>query len=83
MFHKAERLVFKDKTILELSFQNGQVRQYDVAALFKKYPQMKELENRELFLSGHLEGPYGIVWNDRLDLECETVYEDGVVLKDN
>lgn len=77
MFHKAKSLEFKEGTVLELSFRNGEIRRYDISALYDRYPQMKALENRELFLSGKLAGGYGIIWNDDLDLEVETVYEDG------
>ena len=80
MFHKASGLEFKDGTVLELTFQDGTVKQYDISVLFDKYPQLCALKNRELFLSGRLIGPYGIVWNDELDIEAETVYEDGVTV---
>lgn len=63
--------------MLELTFQNGEVKEYDMAALFGKYPQLTALTNRELFLSGRLMGSYGIIWNDELDIEAETIYEDG------
>ena len=81
MFHKAVDLKFKDGTILEMTFQDGLVKQYDMAVLFEKYPQLKALENRELFLSGKLMGMYGIVWNDDLDIEAETIYEDGIIVR--
>lgn len=77
MFHKATKLSFLDGTALELTFQNGEVKEYDMAALFGKYPQLTALTNRDLFLSGRLMGSYGIVWNDELDIEAETIYEDG------
>ena len=48
-----------------------------MAVLFEKYPQLCALKNRELFLSGKLMGAYGIVWNDDLDIEAETIYEEG------
>ena len=63
--------------MLELTFQNGEVKEYDMAALFGKYPQLTALTNRDLFLSGRLMGSYGIIWNDELDIEAETIYEDG------
>ena len=81
MFHKAIDLKFKEGTILEMTFQDGLVKQYDMAVLFEKYPQLKVLENRELFLSGKLMGMYGIVWNDDLDIEAETIYEDGITVR--
>ena len=77
MFHKATKLSFLDGTVLELTFQNGEVKEYDMAALFGKYPQLTALTNRDLFLSGRLMGSYGIIWNDELDIEAETIYEDG------
>ena len=77
MFHKATKLSFLDGTVLELTFQNGEVKEYDMAALFGKYPQLTALANRDLFLSGRLMGSYGIIWNDELDIEAETIYEDG------
>ncbi len=81
MFHRATDLKFKEGTALEVTFQNGEVRQFDVSSLFGKYPQLKALENRELFLSGMLLGSLGIVWNDELDLEVETVYEEGKLVR--
>jgi DNA-binding XRE family transcriptional regulator len=77
MFHKAINLEFKEGTSLELTFQNGEIKLYDMSVLFKKYPQLEALKNRELFLSGKLMGAYGIYWNDELDIEAETIYEDG------
>ena len=76
MFHKATKLKFKQGTAVEVTFQDGKVKRYDMARLFSKYPQLTALKDRELFKSGKLTG-YGIVWNDDLDLEIETVYEDG------
>lgn len=66
---------------MELTFQNGEVKSYDMAMLFPKYPQLEALKNRELFLSGKLMGLYGIIWNDDLDIEAETIYEDGVTVR--
>ena len=62
---------------MDLTFQNGKVKRYDMAVLFEKYPQLRALKNRELFLSGQLMGAYGIMWNDDLDIEAETIYEEG------
>ena len=81
MFHKAIELNFKEGTVLEVAFRDGKVKQYDVSVLFGKYPQMRALEDRALFLSGRLIGFYGIVWNDELDIEAETVYNEGELLR--
>ncbi len=82
MFHKATALNFLEGTTLEVVFEDGKVKQFDMASLFDKYPQLKALENRPLFLSGRLMGAYGIIWNDELDLEVETVYQDGTTVRE-
>lgn len=81
MHHRAEKLVFGKGTTLEITFQNGEVKSYDVSMLFDRYPQMKSLKNRRLFCSGRLSGSYGIIWNEDLDLEVEVIYEDGKLLR--
>ena len=77
VFHKAEELRFLEGTALEVRFQDGIVKRYDMSVLFDKYPQLKQLNDRALFLSGKLMGAYGIIWNDELDIETETIYQDG------
>lgn len=81
MFHKAIAVQFNEGTSLEVTFQNGEVKLYDMSVLFDKYPQLNSLKNRELFISGKLVGAYGIIWNDEIDIEVETIYEDGVTVK--
>ena len=81
MFHKAIELRFMEGTALEVTFQTGEVKRYDMRALFPKYPQLTALEDRALFLSGKLMGPYGIIWNEDLDIETETIYEDGETVR--
>lgn len=82
MFHKAVDMRFLDGTTMEVVFQDGKVKRYDMVALFAKYPQLRSLEDRELFLSGKLMGAYGIMWNDDLDIETETIYEDGITVRE-
>ena len=81
MFHKAIDLQFMEGTTLAVTFQDGVVKQYDMSTLFAKYPQLKALEERRLFTSGRLMGAYGIYWNDELDIEVETIYEDGKTIR--
>ena len=51
-----------------------------MAVLFEKYPQLEALKDRTLFTSGKLVSPYGIIWNDDLDIEVETIYEEGITV---
>ena len=77
MFHKATGLRLLEGTSLEVCFQDGLIKQYDMKKLFPKYPQLRKLEDRSVFLMGRIAGSYGIVWTDDLDIETETIYEDG------
>lgn len=77
MFHEAVELVFKEGTELEVTYQDGMVKGYDMSVLFDKYPQLKRLENRDFFTTGKLVGFYLIVWDDELDIGTDTVYESG------
>ena len=65
-----------------MTFQDGKVKRFDMAVLFDKYPQLLALRNRALFTSGRLAGYYGIIWNDNLDIEAETIYEDGETVRE-
>lgn len=83
MFHKAIGLRFLEGTVMEVTFLDGNVKQYDMALLFSKYPQLQVLKDRTLFTSGRLNGSYGIAWNDDLDVETETVYMDGILVHED
>ncbi len=81
MLHRAIDLQFRDGTTIELAFQDGLVKRYDMADMFEDYPQLKALQNRDLFIRGKLNGFYGVVWNDKLDIDAETVYEYGKTIR--
>ena len=81
MFHKATKIQYGEGTTLVLTFRDGSVKQFDVASMFEKYPPLRALTERSLFTAGKLSpGGYGIIWNDDLDLEAETVYTEGVLI---
>ena len=82
MFMHATNLRLLEDVTLELTFQDGKIIRYDMSRLFSKYPQLVELRNnRDLFLSGHLDaGGYGVIWNDELDIDATSVYECGEVV---
>ena len=81
IFHKAVSITLLEGTSLEVCFEDGTTKRYNMMALFPKYPQIKQLEDRALFLEGKLTGAYGIVWNDDLDIETETIYENGETVR--
>ena len=80
MFHKAVDLKFKDGTNMEETFQDGKVFEYDMSKLYEKYPKLRALNDNDFFKAGKLTG-LGIIWNDGLDIETETIYEEGTLLR--
>ena len=75
---KAVKLILREDTTFDLFFSNGTVKRYDILSLADKFPQLNALKDRKLFLQGHLMGCSVVVWNDELDIDCETVFEDGI-----
>lgn len=76
--NKAIKLVLKEGTTFDLYFFDCRVKRYDILSLSNKFPQLYALEDRKLFLKGRLLGWSGVVWNDELDIDCDTVYEEGI-----
>lgn len=74
----AIKLVLKENTTFDLYYLDGVVKRYDILSLSDKYPQLNVLKDRCLFLKGHLLGWSVVQWNDELDIDVETVYEEGV-----
>lgn len=79
MMHKIKSVITQNDLIISATFFDGTVKECSVDRLFNIYPQLKELENRELFNSVQVDaGGYGVSWNDDLDLDAETIWEDGI-----
>lgn len=79
MMHKIKSVITQNDLIISATFFDGTVKEYSVDRLFNIYPQLKELENRELFNSVQVDaGGYGVSWDDDLDLDAETIWEDGI-----
>ena len=77
MEQDAVKLYLKEGTTIEVLFDDGVTKRYDMCRLFSKYPWVSALNDRKLFLKGRLLGWGSIVWNDDIDVDTETVYEFG------
>ena len=80
MVNKIMSVTPKNNCIIEAIFFNGEVRQYDVKQLVIRFPQFEELmQDSVLFDSVSVDiGGYGISWNEELDLDAETIWENGI-----
>ena len=80
MFHKVKAVNVMPDYRLSVQFAEGITKIYDLKPLFDKWQVFNELKNdQELLYGVEVDtGGYGIVWNDELDIEVETIYEDGI-----
>lgn len=83
MHIRAVAVTFLKDVTLEVTYIDGKVIRYDMSLMFDKYPQLKELRrDRKLFESGHLDlTGFGIIWNDELDYDVTSIYDDGEVVE--
>lgn len=83
MLHRIQNVKAKENYIIEAVFFNGEVVQYDTKQLFIVFPQFKIFEeDQKLFESVKADqGGYGISWNDELDLDAKTIWEDGILIE--
>lgn len=83
MVHKVKEVKAIENYMVEVVFFNGEIRQYDIKPLFSIFPQFCMFRtNKSLFEHVKVEpGGYGISWNDELDLDAETLWEDGILVE--
>lgn len=72
------KLVLKEGTTFDLYFYDGKVKRYDVLQLTDKFPQLNKLKDRKIFEQAKLFGWSGVIWNRELDIDCDTVYDEGI-----
>ncbi len=77
-FHTIKSVKPLSNMILEVNFNNGKNKRYDIKKILNKYEVFKELENENLFNSVKVDaGGYGISWNEKLDLSSEEIWNNG------
>jgi len=83
MSHRIQAVTARENYTIEVLFFNGDTKQYDIKRLFVVFPQFQQLEeSAELFEKVSVDaGGYGVSWNEELDLDAETIWEDGVILE--
>lgn len=84
MSHKIKEIRAKENLFIAATFFDGTVKEYDVKNLFPLFPQLKKLESdKVLFKNIKVDaGGYGISWDDELDLDAETIWEEGQTLEE-
>lgn len=85
MYNRITDIVFKENLIVIVTFQSGEVKEYDFKRLSSSYPPYKRLEQEpELFMNGIIApGGSGIIFDDETDIPCEELYDYGKLIKTN
>ena len=79
MTHRIISVKPMDNMMLSVVFQNGIEKTYDISSLYDVFPQFRILE-KEKYLFEEVQvdvGGYGISWNDELDIDANTIWEEG------
>jgi len=82
MFNKVKTVQpLPDYTLL-VYFMTGEEKRYNVKPLFDKWEPFKALTlTKGLFEQVRVDaGGYGISWNDDIDLSCNELYDNGVIV---
>lgn len=81
MFHRVKNVNTIKDYILQITFQDGTKKYYDVSKLFLKWEIFQNLETiGGLFNQVKVDkGGYGISWNDEIDLSCDELWENGYI----
>ena len=82
MFHKVKNVTPLDNYEVSVQFSEGITKRYSIKPLFKRFKVFNNLKNEKLFKKVHVgQGGYGIIWNDEIDLSCDELFENGIVVK--
>lgn len=83
MFHKIKDIKPLKKYTLLATFQDDTIKTYDMTPLFTEIEAFNSLKSiPHLFEQVKVDaGGYGISWNDELDLSCDELWDNGILLK--
>lgn len=82
MINKIMSASFLNNYIICAQFANGTTKKYDLKPLFKELKQFNELKENNLFMYGQVDtGGYGVVWDEKIDLSADEIWEKGKIVK--
>lgn len=81
MFHKIKSVRPMENYFLFIQFSEGVCKKYDMKPWFDLYPKFNSLKENNHFNDVKVDiGGVGIIWDDELDLNCEDLYQDGIIV---
>ncbi len=82
MFHKIKNVSPLPEYKLSVQFAEGCTKIYDVKPLFDKISVFRDLMDVDLFSDVSVDiGGHGIIWNDDIDLSCEELWDNGMLIE--
>ena len=81
MSHCIQHATMITPEIIQAVFIGGEVIQYNLCQVISTFPQFQEIMKNPQLASQLSTGGYGISWNDELDLDAETIWKDGVLIR--
>jgi len=77
-FHTIKYVKPLKDMILEIVFNNGIKKKYDIKLLLKKNEVFKKLKDEKLFNEVKIDiGGYALIWNEKIDLSSEEIWNNG------
>ena len=81
LFHKVKSVIALNDFKMIVIFAEGITKIYDVKPLFEKFNIFNELKENGLFYECVVDvGGYGVSWNDEIDLSCDELFINGVLV---
>ena len=81
MFYKVKSVIPLDNMLLQVEFENGIIKNYDVKKLKARFKIFKDFESKALFELAKVDaGGYGIMWNENIDLSCNEIWKNGIII---
>ncbi len=83
MTHRIQKVTARENQCVEAVFYGGEVVRYDLERVYAECPQFVMLREDPVLYEGVRvdAGGYGVSWNDELDLDAETIWEDGILIE--
>lgn len=83
MFHKIKAVAYVPDYKLSIQFAEGVTKIYDLKLLMDKLDVFKVFELNPYIMEkvSVAPGGWGIIWNDELDLSCDELWDNGIIVE--
>ena len=75
---KIKKVIPLQNLVLQVEFNNGVRKKYDVRMLFNQFPEYKILEHKPLFDTVYVDcGGYSVAWTPDIDVSEWELWDNG------